>query len=96
MQDNHPFGPHSLLAALAAGALGPIFDHWLARYVVCAAIGLAFSLLADWLRPQVTRHGRRVAGEHPTDPPRAAPSPPESAPEPPHDPPEIPVEDDNE
>jgi len=69
MNHESHYGPHSLFAALCAGVLGPIFDHWLMRYVVCAAIGLLFSLVADWLRPAVARHGRKVAGERPTDPP---------------------------
>lgn len=95
MNDESPYKPHTILAALFAGALGPIFDHWLVRYLLCAAIGLAFSLLADWLRPTVARHGRRVAGERATDPPRA-PDAPDAPTDPPSEPPEIPVEDDHE
>lgn len=87
MNDESHHGFHSLCAALCAGTIGPLLDHWLMRYLLCAAIGLAFSLLADWLRPAVARHGRRVAGE------RTSEQPPSSRSSEKH---EIPVEVDDE
>ena len=94
VNDESNYGTHSLFAALAAGMLGPIIDHWIMRYLICALIGLCVSLIADWLRPTVARHGRKVAGERPSAPPTVPTKP--AMPEKAAKLPEIPAEDDDE
>ena len=67
---NSPHIPHrAALAALAAGVVGPLLDHWLTRALVSALIALACLLLGELLRPWVARRGRLLVGLPVTLPP---------------------------